>query len=162
MKNDSILIIAGQGGHIEQARRLVGYIEIDIKESSKIILLTDFELKDNGMFDVVYSVKTCAPKERDSTLKDILDYSLQMAFVLFKLSKEYNIHTVLVTGPGYAVIPSIYYRIRGKLLIVFESWSRFEQKSKCGKILYKVAQKFYVQHEDLLKLYPKATWVGLL
>lgn len=161
-KTKAVLIIAGEGGHIEQARRLSSHLNSEIKSSVDVVLLTDHERDLEAAFDQVLSVPTCAPKHRDVKIRDVLSYSLGTARVVFKIFRTYKVETVIVTGPGFALFPALTFRLLGATLIVFESWSRFEDKSKCSKSLYPFAHHFLVQHKELLKLYPKATWVGLL
>jgi len=60
----------------------------------------------------------------------------------------------------FAAFPAIVLRQFGARLIVFESWSRFENRSKCSRVLYRFAHRFLIQHKELQVLYPEATWVG--
>ena len=76
--------------------------------------------------------------------------------------RQHDVRVGIVTGPGFALIPALAAKAMGAQLVVFETWSRFETRSNCSKVLYRFANQFYVQHERLLKLYPNAIWVGLL
>ena len=158
----AILVIAGEGGHLEQARRLSSHLAPDIKELASSILLTDHDRESDSAFDHVVSVSTCAPKHRNVKINDVVKYWIAMAVAVFRLLRKYKIKSVIVTGPGFALLPALLFRVTGAKLIVFESWSRFEDKSKCSKALYPFAHHFFVQHQHLLQMYPKAVWVGLL
>ena len=46
--------------------------------------------------------------------------------------------------------------------VFFVTWSRFETQSYAGKVMYRIADRFYIQNKSLLKFYPKAIYSGLL
>lgn len=158
----TLVFIAGEGGHMEQARRILAALDSDVRSSSHCVLITDAVSVDGSLFDEWWTVDTCAPKHRAAGLGDLLAYAASSARSLWRVARHHDIRVAIVTGPGFAVLPALGAKALGAHLIVFESWSRFEKRSKCGRVLYRFADQFLVQHKDLLKLYPKATWVGLL
>ena len=66
------------------------------------------------------------------------------------------------TGPGIAILPAILTRSFGGKVVHIETWSRFYSKSMTGKVMYFLANKFYVQNQSLLKLYKQAIYSGKL
>ena len=81
---------------------------------------------------------------------------------LFEIVRKYNVVGLLSTGPGIAIIPSLFFRVFSVPIVFIETWSRFETKSFTGKVMYMVADKFYVQTREQLKYYPKAIYSGML
>nr|WP_301538293.1 PssD/Cps14F family polysaccharide biosynthesis glycosyltransferase [Providencia rettgeri] len=81
---------------------------------------------------------------------------------VISLYKKNNIKACISTGPGLAIPAAIITKIYGGKVIHIETWSRFHSKSFTGRILYYIADVFYVQNKSLLKLYPNATYSGLL
>jgi len=158
----TIVFIAGEGGHLEQANRILATLEPDLRSSCKCILITDTETVNGSDFDECWNIQTCAPKHRSSRLRDVFTYLKNSASVFRLMLMSHNVKMAIVTGPGFAVAPAIGAKILGAHLVVFESWSRFENRSKCGKALYRLSDQFLVQNKELLSLYPNATWVGLL
>ncbi len=158
----TIVFIAGEGGHIEQARRILASFDPEVRSASHCILITDTDIQNAGAFDDCWVVKTCAPKHRSSRLGDFFIYAKSSAHCFWRMARLLDVRVAIVTGPGFALIPALAAKVLGAELLVFETWSRFEHRSKCGNVLYRFANQFYVQHEKLLNLYPKATWVGLL
>ncbi len=68
---------------------------------------------------------------------------------------------VIITTGVLAMIPiSILAKLCGKKLIYIESFAKVTSATLTGKFLYKYADKFYVQWEQMLKIYPKATFLG--
>lgn len=161
-RRPAIIIIGGEGGHLAQARRLCQQISESNRVSADLILLTDHQMKNNLEFDEVFPIPNCAPKDRRARLSELSRYFFSQFHRCVKLLRNYKICLVVVTGPGFAVFPALTLKLCGATLIVFESWSRFEKRSKCGKALYHFSDHFWVQHKELLEIYPRATWVGLL
>ena len=158
----TLLFIAGEGGHIQQARRLLKALDDELREECHCVLITDSASVDGSVFDECWIVDTCAPKHRGAKIGDMFTYAISSAKTLLRLARGYDVRMVMVTGPGFAVIPAIGVKILGAHLIGVECASRFESRSKCGKVLYRIADEFFVQHEELLELYPRAKWVGIL
>lgn len=158
----TLVFIAGEGGHMEQARRVLRSLSPDVRAASHCLLITDVDSVDGSEFDERWTVHTFAPKHRAVGIRDLLVYGLSSMRALWRLLRHHDVRAAIVTGPGFAIVPALGAKLLGAHLIVFESWSRFENRSKCGKVLYRHADQFLVQNKDLLKLYPKATWVGLL
>ena len=51
-------------------------------------------------------------------------------------------------------------KLCGKKVFYVESFANVSKGTLTGRLLYKFADKFYVQWEDLLKVYPEAEFVG--
>ena len=51
-------------------------------------------------------------------------------------------------------------KLMGKKLIYIESLQKLLHPTETGKLLYKFADRFYVQWESMLKFYPKAKYLG--
>ncbi|TWX63301.1 hypothetical protein ESZ39_17055 [Colwellia sp. C1TZA3] len=66
------------------------------------------------------------------------------------------------TGTGMVIIPALILRLINKKVIHIEDWSRFDSGSYTGKVMYYIADKFYVQNKSLLQKYPKAIYSGRL
>lgn len=80
----------------------------------------------------------------------------------FRLLRKHKFKVIISTGPGIAISAGIAAKLFRVKIIHIETWSRFYSKSFTGRIMYKLADKFYVQNEELLKIYPKAIYSGRL
>ncbi len=158
----ALLFLAGEGGHAEQARRLSGLIDDDVAGDARRLLLTDVHRRVEERFDDVLIVGNPSPKQSAPSWRGGLAHVRETVAVVVRLRRRYRVAAVIVTGPGFAVLPAVLLRLCGARLIVFETWSRFEARSMHGRLLYPFAHRFLVQHRELLAIYPKATWVGLL
>ena len=51
-------------------------------------------------------------------------------------------------------------KLFGKKIVYIESYARMNNKSLSGKLIYPIASLFIVQWKEMLKLYPKAKYLG--
>lgn len=67
---------------------------------------------------------------------------------------------VISTGALVSFPFCILAKVRGCKLIYIESFARVHDASLTGKLAYRIANLFLVQWKSLLKVYPKAIYVG--
>ncbi|MCV2883273.1 UDP-N-acetylglucosamine transferase subunit ALG14 [Aestuariibacter sp. AA17] len=159
-KEKAVLLVYGMGGHEEQMRRLTK--SMPALSNSQYIAYTDAKRHDlNVAAKYIFSSEMRDKHDNQSiwiSIKRIIT-AFRAANVLFG---ENQITLVLSTGPGHAVIPAIIARLKGVKVIHLETWSRFTTRSLTGRLMYYIANEFWVQHTHLQPLYPKAKYVGLL
>ena len=67
----------------------------------------------------------------------------------------------MITTGVLAIVPlALLMKLFGGKLIYIESFAKVTSKTLSGKLLYRFADQFYVQWEEMLKLYPKAIFKG--
>ena len=68
---------------------------------------------------------------------------------------------VVITTGALSVIPlCVLSKVFKKKLIFIESFAKISSPTLTGKFLYKFADEFYIQWEELKKYYPKAIYKG--
>jgi len=159
-KEKVICFVYGEGGHKAQMKRFLDLI--NSKNNFKYIGICE----NNNYLKSIEENYTFAPlRDKYSYIKTFL-YAPKAFFSYIKtlhgLHKKYNVKAVVSTGPGIAIIVSLFFKLFGKKIIFIETWSRFETQSMTGKVMYKFADKFYIQNESLKKYYPNAIYGGLL
>ncbi|EJG1064216.1 PssD/Cps14F family polysaccharide biosynthesis glycosyltransferase [Vibrio parahaemolyticus] len=155
----SILFCYGVGGHNSQMNRLVERLKPHL-ENAKLISLSDKKDAPDWA-DEHYVCGELRSKHRhiDSLLNT---GPAKIVTCLIKIRRNHHIHSVVSTGPGICIVAALFYKIMGAKIVHVETWSRFKTRSLTGRIMYKLADKFYVQNESLVRLYPKAIYAGLL
>ena len=67
----------------------------------------------------------------------------------------------IVTTGTHTAVPMCYLgKLFGSKIIFIETFANSESKTLSGKMIYPIANLFIVQWEEMLKLYPKATYGG--
>ena len=87
----------------------------------------------------------------------------RMVVNLFKSVKIYLTEkpdVVICTGVLATIPICLIAKLFGKKLIYIESFAKVTSATETGKLMYKFADQFYVQWESMLKIYPKAIYLG--
>ena len=70
---------------------------------------------------------------------------------------------ILSTGAGpavpFALVGRLFFRMR---ILFVETMTRIERPSLTGKLMYRLAHRFYYQWKDLSRFYPKGVYGGPL
>lgn len=150
-KKIKICFAASSGGHFEQLLMLKPlmdkYDSIVVTEET----LYKCEIKEKK----TYFMKQVNRKEKTFVLHILIN-----TFRSLKIYLKEKPDVVICTGV-LAMIPiCLIAKMAGRRLIYIESFAKVTSATKTGKVLYKFADQFYVQWEQMLKIYPKAIYLG--
>ena len=150
-KKLKICFAASSGGHYEQLMMLKPLM--DEYDSFVITEKTKYKTKAKG--EKTYYLKQVNRKEKNFLFA-----------MLFNLVKSIKIYTkeepdVIICTGLLAMIPmSLIMKLCRKKLIYIESFAKVTSATQTGKLLYKFADRFYVQWESMLNVYPDAIYMG--
>ena len=118
-----------------------------------------FAASSGGHFEQLMMLKPLMEKYDSFVLTEKTDYSVGKQEVdVFYLKEKPD---VMITTGVLAIIPfALIMKLFNRKLIYIESFAKVTSKTLSGKLLYKYADQFYVQWEEMLKLYPKAICKG--
>ncbi|WP_318422582.1 PssD/Cps14F family polysaccharide biosynthesis glycosyltransferase [Photobacterium leiognathi] len=159
MNKPSILFTYGEGGHSAQMNRLVTKLKCNL-ENFEIISLSDLKKTPNWSSHHYVTGEARGKYTNFQLLTNLGPFKIFKS--VFFINKKYNIKAMVSTGPGISVIAALFFKSIGVKIIHVETWSRFTTRSLTGRIMYLLADRFYVQHESLLKVYPNAIYAGVL
>lgn len=146
-----VCFISSAGGHLEQ-----------IKQLKKITEQYDYYyvLPRNESTEK-FTEKKYFVSEFIRNIKILYCVGLLVTFVqqFFIFIKE-RPDVVITTGAGLAIPTCIYAKVFRKKVIYIESFARINSVNKTGKLIYKFADLFIVQWENLLEFYPNAVYGG--
>ena len=150
-KKIKICFAASSGGHFEQLLMLKPLMEK--YESGGITEETTYKVQINN--EKTYYLKQVNRKEK-SFLPRMVVNSLESFRIFLKEQPD----AVICTGV-LAVLPvCLIAKIAGKKLIYIESFAKVTSPTLSGKLLYRFADQFYVQWEQMLQIYPRAIFLG--
>jgi len=162
-KEKVVLLIYGEGGHKSEMKRLLTYVNNDCVENKYITIYENGDLLDEKNIYDNYEFPTIRDKySKIKTIVNTFTGFLKIISLLFKIRHKYDVKVILSTGPGISILPSYFFKIFNTKLIYIETDCRFTTKSLTGKLLYFIADKFYVPNKSLLELYPKSEYCGRL
>lgn len=162
MKENRILLIYGEGGHRAEMANLLKLISSNCQEENKFI----------GIYENNDKIKTIEeniefPIIRDKysqlqTYKNSIVNFFVILKKLYEINSKYNINLIITTGPGISILPSLFFKLKKAKIVFFENSCKYYYKSLSGKVMSKIADKFYVQNKELLEIYKNAEYCGKL
>lgn len=150
-KKIKICFAASSGGHYEQLLMLKPLME---KYDSFVITeKTNYSAETKG--EKIYYLNQVNRKE-----KKFICTMIQNVWKSIGIYRKEKPDVIICTGV-LAMIPiCMISKMMGKELIYIESFAKVTSPTETGKLLYKFADRFYVQWESMLKFYPKAVYLG--
>lgn len=151
MPNKKICFAASSGGHYEQLLMLRPLME---KYDSFVVTektLYKTTVKDEKM----YYMHQVNRKEAGFPIWILVNF-LKSVLIMVKERPD-----VVITTGVLAMIPlCILVKAAGGKLIYIESFAKVTSPTETGKLMYRFADRFYVQWEPMKKIYPKAIYLG--
>ena len=150
-KKIKICFAASSVGHYEQLMMLKPLMK---KYDSFVITeKTGYNAESKG--EKTYYMRQVSRREKDFILRMI-----QNTWASIRIYRKEKPDVVICTGV-LAMIPiCLIAKAKGKKLIYIESFAKVTSPTETGKLLYKFADRFYVQWESMKKIYPKAIYLG--
>ena len=144
----NIAYLSSCGGHLVQILKISKYIN----EKNCVFIVND-----RIDFDPQMKNKTVRITHATRNWKQIINIIEAFYFIL-KLRPK----ILLSTGAAPAVPFSLVAKLIGTKVIFVESLSRVTKPSLTGRIMYYIADEFYVQWPRLKKIFPSALYFGNL
>lgn len=146
-----IVFAASSGGHFEQLMMLKPLMEK--YESILLTEKTDYSAGDSGI--KTYYVGQINRKEL-LFIPKLIANGFKALSIIIKEKPD-----IMITTGVLAVVPmALLMKLFDRKLVYIESFAKVTSKTLSGKLLYKYADRFYVQWEEMLKLYPNAIYKG--
>ena len=153
-----VLFISSTGGHLDELMQLKSLFDkydyhiITEKTKSNLSLKEKYPKKVNYL---VYGTYTTKMNKIIYPFKLIYN-TIKSLLLYIKIRPQYIISTGAHTAGPMCLIGHIF----GSKIIYIETFANSNSKSKTGSLVYKFADLFIVQWEDMLKLYPNAVYGG--
>lgn len=145
-----VCFAASSGGHLAELSQL-----------APIVREGDFVLTEKcGSDQIKWCKKVFYVAEINRRELLFLPKLLWLFIVSFWLLLREKPEAVVSTGALAACPISMLAKKMGKKVVYIESFARIKSASLTGKMLYKKADLFIVQWEEMLRVYPDAIYVG--
>lgn len=151
LKKQKVCFAASSGGHLEQLMLMKPLMDkydsfIVTEQTSYHTLSTDRK---------TYYLKQINRKEKLFPLLFAIDTFRSIRILIKERPK------VIVTTGVLAVVPiCVLGKLFGAKILYLESFAKINSGTMTGKLLYKFADKFYVQWENMMDIYPGAVYTG--
>jgi UDP-N-acetylglucosamine:LPS N-acetylglucosamine transferase len=150
-KKAKICFAASSGGHLEQILMLT-----PLSEKYDGFLMTEkTEYALTLPFEKTYLIPQINRKELMFFPKFI-----KLFFLSWQIIKKEAPDIIISTGALSTFPVCLISKIAGKKIIFIESFAKTSSKTLTGKLVYKFADLFIVQWEEMKALYPRAVYGG--
>lgn len=146
-----VCFIASTGGHFEQLMMLKPLI--DKYDSFIVTEKTKYSAVKNE--NRIYYLKQVNRNEITFIFKMIYNFLVSVN-ILLKEKPDF----VISTGALATIPMCLMGKLFRKKIIFIESFAKINSPTLTGRFVYKFADQFYVQWEEMLKFYPKAIYKG--
>ena len=146
-----ICFIASSGGHFEQLMMLKPLMK---KYDSLIVTEKTNYSVSNSEFNTYYLHQV--NRREKSFIFRMIGNSLKTLKILISERPD----AVISTGALATIPMCLFGKIFGKKIIFIESFAKVNSQTLTGKLVYRFADRFYVQWEDMKQFYPNAICLG--
>ncbi|MDE5053941.1 PssD/Cps14F family polysaccharide biosynthesis glycosyltransferase [Niallia taxi] len=155
----NVSLISSTGGHWTQLNNLYKEFQKNIgtdEHEVNISLITEKNKSTSHRKDIHFFYQQ---ERKNKLFLFILIMNILKALALIiRLRPNY----IISTGAGVTVPYLIFGKIFGAKIIFIESYAKLSSPTVTGRLVYKFADKFYVQWPEMLKFYPKGIYKGSL
>ncbi len=146
-----VCFAASSGGHYEQLMMLRPLM--DTYDSFVITEKTSYDSECKG--EKTYYLKQVNRREKKFPLIFIIN-----TFKSLKIYFDEKPDIIVCTGVLAMIPMCMIMKLFGKKLIYIESFAKVTSATETGKLMYRVADQFFVQWESMKDIFPNATYVG--
>ena len=146
-----VCFIASSGGHFEQLMMLKPLMK---KYDSLIVTEKTNYSVSNSEFNTYYLHQV--NRREKSFIFRMIGNSLKTLKILISERPD----AVISTGALATIPMCLFGKIFGKKIIFIESFAKVNSQTLTGKLVYKFADRFYVQWEEMKQFYPNAICKG--
>jgi len=151
-----VLLVMSHGGHTKQMLLLDEQLKLKIDSCYLVLKRERFGL--DKMHGEIYRI--FGARKKDSGLIYDIFGTLAMIFQSLWILIKARPDAIISCGTSSSVPISYLGKLMGKKVIFIESWSRVFDRSLSGRLIYPIADLFFVQWKELKALYPKAIYAG--
>ena len=152
MERIDVVFISSSGGHFEQLmmlKRLMKYF-------SSVVLTEKTAYIESAGSSIMFLPQTNR-FELTFPFKLFANF-IMSCFYLLKLRPRCVVSTGALSCIPFCLLSKLF----GIKLIFIESFAKTSSPTLTGRLMYRIADRFYVQWESMLSIYPDARFVGCI
>ena len=155
-----LLIVLGGGGHTTEMLRLVDLLGPEYEYHYLLVKEVEFSKDRIGIKGKIHTVRR--PRGMHDSIPSAILNSVAALAHIITILLNVRPRVIIGCGPAVSVLASLVGKLIGAKVIHVETGSRVHTLSLSGRIMYSVADLFFVQWTPLMDRYPKAVYAGRL
>lgn len=156
MSKLKVMFISSSGGHLTQILNLSPLF--DIYDS---YLITEYDISTSSIRYDKLKVSYFPETRKNNIFKYVIN-NIRTMVLTIKYFFLINPDIIISTGAGISVYMCYLAKLFKKKIIFFETFAAIKGKSSAGRLIYPIADRFYIQWESMKDYYPKAIFKGTL
>ena len=156
----TLLLTLGEGGHTSEILILADLLGDEYEYAYLVVETDELSVQRIRRPGPLYRVPRL--REKVHSLPRELWRFLRCAWRSWQALRETRPQALISSGPGMAVPACLLARLMGVPVIYVETGSRVRKLSLSGRLVYPLADLFFVQWPELAKRYPRAIYAGRL
>jgi beta-1,4-N-acetylglucosaminyltransferase len=157
-----ILVVLGEGGHTVEMLRL-----LELLGPQPHYEYHYFTMKEEGISEqrIRYPgpiYRGNRPRWKDENLLIVALKYIRLSWQSLVALLRSRPRVIMTSGPGLAVPISVFGKLAGARIIYVENGARVSTPSLTGRLMYRIADLFFVQWPELKEALPKAIYAGSL
>lgn len=133
---------------------------IKVAEKHNFYIVTEEnEISKSFQRNTGYKMYYLKQQERNKLIKFAFQIFNNLLLSIKYLIKE-KPDVIISTGAGSTVLTCVLGKLMGCKIVYIESFAKIDSPTKSGKLVYKFADRFYVQWDEMKTIYPKAVYEG--
>ncbi|WP_281658672.1 PssD/Cps14F family polysaccharide biosynthesis glycosyltransferase [Halobacillus sp. Cin3] len=151
-KNKKIGLVSSSGGHLEQLKQLIPMLQ-----EEDVFIVTEWNKTTKGLSSD-YKTHFLVQQERKNItfILNLLKNTIRSLRILRREQPE----VIISTGAGATIPFLVIGKVMGSRVIFIESFAKISSPTLTGRIIYHIADQFYIQWPSMEKFYPKALYRG--
>lgn len=149
-KDIKVCFAASSGGHLEQLLALKPLME----------RYNSFILTEKTAYEAKLPARACYVRQVNRHEASFLPRMAANVATSFKYWLDERPDVIVCTGVLATIPFCLIGHAMGSKLVYIESFAKIDSPTMTGKLLSRRADRFYVQWESMLKVYPGARFVG--
>lgn len=151
-KELKVCLVCSSGGHLAQMKQIFPIIN---KKNS--FLVTESNKTTQEIKSYIKTYYLCQQERKNIFF--LFNFIKNISKSLFILIRE-RPNVIISTGAGASIPLLILGKVLRAKIIYIESFAKISSPTITGRIVYPIANQFYVQWPNMKKFYPKALYRG--
>jgi len=157
-----ILVVLGEGGHTVEMLRLVELLGARPEYEYHYFLVREESISEQRIQHPGPIYRGNRPHWKDENLLIVALKYVRLTWQSLRALGRARPRVVMHSGPGIAIPIAVLAKLAGAKLIYVENGARVRTPSRSGRLMYRMADLFFVQWPGLKEALPKAIYAGSL
>jgi len=157
-----ILVVLGEGGHTVEMLRLLELLGPKPEYEYHYFLVKEESISEQRIRYPGPIYRGNRPHWKNENLFIVALKYIRLTFQSLYALLRVRPRVIMHSGPGIAIPIALLGKLAGAKIIYVENGARVRTPSRSGRLMYHVADLFFIQWPELKKVWPKAIYAGSL